>query len=737
VASIVAGSSLTFTVTAGGGTSPYAYAVVATNNATGATTVLGSNATGSFTPQTAGTSYNIDATVTDATGKVAQALTRTVQVTAAQTVNQLPVANAGQDLTITLPTSSAVLMGTASDPDAGDTLTYAWRQITGPNSATGLPATSLNVVASNLVAGTYQFGFQATDQAGGKSSEDFVVVTVNAAVVVLTQMGLRINTARQASLYPAAAVSDYAYSFAALPAPLTALVYSVPASAVKVSSIPGLVSDADISEGSTTYGTDQTALIQQFLDNGSATATASAPFLVDWDVAVSTTGFKYHSNNKIYARPNCGAIMRGSPGSQGTKAVWENFNSRNFSLRDSNCGIYNGIWNHNGFSGTTAPTADSDFNQVHSSNTIGWNCAIRVYNVDGFEMWCATILRQRTFAIHAINTTGLVLKNGVINAGSSGAALNTDGPHLNFSHTNFIIDNWQINSHDDKVAISVNDSLDRDVRGGNSTYYLPYYQGKTPLIDGGTVSNIEFTGGILGLRVLSGANQVRNVSFKGIYGSTAGPWLIMDNFWQSPNFDGAGPGYVSNITFDEIYVNSMASGVSFPINECGANINCNATGITFKNVNSNLFSQSGKPMLAITGANTVVSGINVENYQGHDLDSNSFQNSHILIRDASVDGLHVTGTRVSRLSAPDGNYLVEQQSGNLKNLTFNDVQVDGLASLFKQSGGTYTGTVTADNVYHTNAGAGNGSFYATVTPGPKIAATNTTTQQLLQGTSTN
>jgi hypothetical protein len=180
VASIVAGTPLTFEVTAGGGTAPYAYAVKATNNATGAVAILGSSATGSFTPQAAGVSYNIDATVTDSAGKVAQAITRTVQVTAGQTVNQLPVANAGDDLTITLPTSSAVLMGTASDPDA-DSLTYVWRQITGPNNATGLPATSLNVVVSNLMAGTYQFGFQATDSKGGKSSEDFVVVTANAA----------------------------------------------------------------------------------------------------------------------------------------------------------------------------------------------------------------------------------------------------------------------------------------------------------------------------------------------------------------------------------------------------------------------------------------------------------------------------------------------------------------------------------------------------------------------------
>jgi lysophospholipase L1-like esterase len=199
VASIVAGSPLTFTVTAGGGTSPYSYAVVATNNSTGATTVLGSSASGSFTPQTPNTSYNLDATVTDAAGKVAQAVTRTVQVTAAQTVNQMPVADAGADLTIQLPTSSVVLLGTASDPDAGDTLTYLWRPITGPNTPVGLPATTLNAVISNLIAGTYQFGFQATDNKGGKSTEDFVVVTVNAA-----------STAPATSLTPTPA--DYHFS---------------------------------------------------------------------------------------------------------------------------------------------------------------------------------------------------------------------------------------------------------------------------------------------------------------------------------------------------------------------------------------------------------------------------------------------------------------------------------------------------------------------------------------------
>jgi hypothetical protein len=104
-------------------------------------------------------------------------------ITAKATVNQLPVVSVGDHLTITAPTNSAALMATANDYDPGDTLTLQWRQITGPSSATGMPATSLNVLVSNLIVGTYQFGFQATDQKGGKSQEAFVVITMNAAPV--------------------------------------------------------------------------------------------------------------------------------------------------------------------------------------------------------------------------------------------------------------------------------------------------------------------------------------------------------------------------------------------------------------------------------------------------------------------------------------------------------------------------------------------------------------------------
>ncbi|MET4106055.1 hypothetical protein [Hymenobacter sp. UYP22] len=81
-ASIATGTALTFTASASGGTGPYTYLTQATNTATGGVINLGSAASGSWTPQAAGT-FDITTTVTDAAGAVKNSPVRQVTVTAA------------------------------------------------------------------------------------------------------------------------------------------------------------------------------------------------------------------------------------------------------------------------------------------------------------------------------------------------------------------------------------------------------------------------------------------------------------------------------------------------------------------------------------------------------------------------------------------------------------------------------------------------------------------------------
>ena len=92
--------------------------------------------------------------------------------------NRPPVANAGGDQTITLPTNSVTINGSAStDPDNNIT-NYQWTKISGPVS---FNITNQNVMQPqliNLVQGVYQFELKVTD-AGGLFSEDTIQITVN------------------------------------------------------------------------------------------------------------------------------------------------------------------------------------------------------------------------------------------------------------------------------------------------------------------------------------------------------------------------------------------------------------------------------------------------------------------------------------------------------------------------------------------------------------------------------
>lgn len=99
------------------------------------------------------------------------------------TANVLPVVNAGSDITIQLPTSQVVLMGTASDPDGGTITTYAWTQTTGPNLAVLASANAQNTTASGLVAGVYQFRLTVTDDRNGTKADD-VLVNVNGSAQI-------------------------------------------------------------------------------------------------------------------------------------------------------------------------------------------------------------------------------------------------------------------------------------------------------------------------------------------------------------------------------------------------------------------------------------------------------------------------------------------------------------------------------------------------------------------------
>jgi dienelactone hydrolase len=100
-----------------------------------------------------------------------------VTVTTSST-NVAPVISAGTDKTITLPTNSLYLQGTATDSD-GTIASYQWTKTAGGTaSLSGTSSSKLTV--SNLVAGTYTFKFTVKDNDGAYKS-DYVNVVVKSS----------------------------------------------------------------------------------------------------------------------------------------------------------------------------------------------------------------------------------------------------------------------------------------------------------------------------------------------------------------------------------------------------------------------------------------------------------------------------------------------------------------------------------------------------------------------------
>ncbi|MEO6329340.1 MAG: PKD domain-containing protein [Ginsengibacter sp.] len=125
--------------------------------------------------------YQFELTVKDNGGLSAN---DTVQifVDAILTINHPPVANAGADQTITLPTNKVNLDGSGStDPDNNIT-SYAWTKIEGPSSFTIANGSSVKTQVTNLAEGVYFFELNVMD-AGGLFSKDTVQVTVYSAII--------------------------------------------------------------------------------------------------------------------------------------------------------------------------------------------------------------------------------------------------------------------------------------------------------------------------------------------------------------------------------------------------------------------------------------------------------------------------------------------------------------------------------------------------------------------------
>jgi hypothetical protein len=92
--------------------------------------------------------------------------------------NVSPVASAGTPITISLPTNSATLNGSASFDIDGNIVSYQWSKVSGPAQFSISNSNAVTTTVNGLAQGTYKFCLKVTDNANA-FSYDTITVQVN------------------------------------------------------------------------------------------------------------------------------------------------------------------------------------------------------------------------------------------------------------------------------------------------------------------------------------------------------------------------------------------------------------------------------------------------------------------------------------------------------------------------------------------------------------------------------
>jgi hypothetical protein len=143
-----------------------------------ATIAAATSATTSITDVVEG-SYVFRLTVTDNDGTSASDVVK-ITVLSADIPNVAPVADAGNDIEVTLPANIALDGSGSNDPD-GTIASYEWAKVSG-SGATIVNSGSANPGIAGIEPGEYIFRLTVTDNDGEQASDE-VRVTVNAAPV--------------------------------------------------------------------------------------------------------------------------------------------------------------------------------------------------------------------------------------------------------------------------------------------------------------------------------------------------------------------------------------------------------------------------------------------------------------------------------------------------------------------------------------------------------------------------
>lgn len=433
----------------------------------------------------------------------------------------------------------------------------------------------------------------------------------------------------------------------------------------------GVVSDAVLSIGSTSEGTDQTAKIQAILNKASATN----PLYIIWDVKVGVKPIYIKSYTYIFAPPDCGAILR--TGSTAGLPLIRNNNRYNVSVRDTCITIDGGIWNGNKAN-----------NQYH---------LFEFFRVGNLTLKNLKMYDTRYYTVFLRNMVNLLIENFVIDNGVNPWATGNDGIHIRGWNKNLTIRNGTISAYDDNIAI-----YSEQFEGSPLTLNA-LQSGK---VDGVFIENIILKNSLNGLKLVSGQGLIDNVHIKNISGSTGVYAMVIDRWWVWSLQISAGSGNFGNITVENF--NVTLNSVILPyVNSAIILIGASAKKLIFKDIKRETYisGQNVKTIYArgLYKFHPTIDNLIIDGYDANDTVLASDNISHIMVDSCDVGNLVVNRANLSvKSAAVSGSSLISVGSfAKVNKIQLNGVIADKTYNLVNNQ--STIDTIIATNIIHSNA----------------------------------
>ena len=402
------------------------------------------------------------------------------------------------------------------------------------------------------------------------------------------------------------------------------------------------ISDADLSLGSTNFGTDQTAKINALLD-----LAQSGPLLLIVDGAYgigatsSTTALRVRSNTTIRCLPGCGFIMR----AEQLVPMLRNYNPTvtPANVIDHNIRIEGGIWNANGYNQSDKETAANG--GIFTLDFVGVN-----------DLFCGAgmqILQSKAFAWHAANVIRATIDDFLIDPGSAAWA-NTDGVHFNGPCRDVVVSRGTIrNCFDDCIAFNADDAYGG---GGNYGPYRPYGD-----IIGVTVRDIWLEAKETGIRLLSGGSRIDQVDIRNIKGTSGSYGLVVNNFVPS-QMVATGPGNIGSVSVDGWDVKAVNGHYTNITSQMS--FGCNVEQVSISNFNRSKFDTSFYSAIEfVSGCN--IGQLHIDGYKSAPYAGGTSLNGQFKFRSGSVIGQALFTNNMFKGATGGTGYPIEIDSGAL------------------------------------------------------------------------